>query len=818
MNRVGIWGALSLALAVIAVFLYTGNPPPAYASHLCGNTGSSQGPFDLQTYEATDWRTTYGRTYALAGFNRLFPDVSGFALPRLETGGRSAGSGQLRDPYIPPTLLKAIAWIESSWSQADSSVAYGAVGPVLVSHDCGYGLMQITSGMQNVSGVPDLEQAMIGGHYASNIARGARILAEKWNAAPEFRPIVGNRDPKIVEDWYYAVWSYNGFTFKNHPRNPDYSLTRARYRCDGSQPRSSYPYQELVFGCMANPPVVSGQALWSPLAVRLPSLSDPGFSLSRWDACSINRDCAAMDLATPSSSLTSDSSAVSWGDGRIDVFARGSGDRLWHRWYIRGQGWSVWETLGGVLNSGPGVSSWAEGRLDVFALGTDNKLKHKWYIRGQGWFPNGPWENLGAPPGLSLTSDPSAVSWGDGRVDVFARASDDGLWHRWYIRGQGWSGWEPLGGVLNSGPDVSSWGEGRLDVLVRGADNRLHHKWYIRGRGWSGWERLGAPSGLSLTSDPGAVSWGDGRIDVFARASDDGLWHRWYVGGQGWSGWEPLGGVLNSGPDVSSWGDGQLDVFALGTDNKLRHKWYTRGQGWFPRGLWENLGALSSPTKDSTTVNLSRSQVIGAPTLSVSPASFTLTAGTPASITVSNAGTGPLVWRATTSAAWLKVSKVQGVSQGTDIGSQASTITISVGANALPLGTYSGEITIESLYASGAPVKVQVTIVSLGVSARIDVFARASDDGLWHRWYVGGQGWSGWEPLGGNLGSGPDVSSWAEGRLDVFALGTDNKLRHKWYVRGQGWFPQGPWENLGAPSGLSLTSDPGAVSWLSGGP
>ena len=719
MNRVGIWGALSLALAVIAVFLYTGNPPPAYASHLCGNTGSSQGPFDLQTYEATDWRTTYGRTYALAGFNRLFPDVSGFALPRLETGGRSAGSGQLRDPYIPPTLLKAIAWIESSWSQADSSVAYGAVGPVLVSHDCGYGLMQITSGMQNVSGVPDLEQAMIGGHYASNIARGARILAEKWNAAPEFRPIVGNRDPKIVEDWYYAVWSYNGFTFKNHPRNPDYSLTRARYRCDGSQPRSSYPYQELVFGCMANPPVVSGQALWSPLAVRLPSLSDPGFSLSRWDACSINRDCAAMDLATPSSSLTSDSSAVSWGDGRIDVFARGSGDRLWHRWYIRGQGWSVWETLGGVLNSGP---------------------------------------------------------------------------------------------------DVSSWGEGRLDVLVRGADNRLHHKWYIRGRGWSGWERLGAPSGLSLTSDPGAVSWGDGRIDVFARASDDGLWHRWYVGGQGWSGWEPLGGVLNSGPDVSSWGDGQLDVFALGTDNKLRHKWYTRGQGWFPRGLWENLGALSSPTKDSTTVNLSRSQVIGAPTLSVSPASFTLTAGTPASITVSNAGTGPLVWRATTSAAWLKVSKVQGVSQGTDIGSQASTITISVGANALPLGTYSGEITIESLYASGAPVKVQVTIVSLGVSARIDVFARASDDGLWHRWYVGGQGWSGWEPLGGNLGSGPDVSSWAEGRLDVFALGTDNKLRHKWYVRGQGWIPQGPWENLGAPSGLSLTSDPGAVSWLSGGP
>ncbi len=130
--------------------------------------------------------------------------------------------------------------------------------------------------------------------------------------------------------------------------------------------------------------------------------------------------------------LDSDPSAVSWGEGRIDVFARASDSRLWHRWFVRGQGWSGWENLRGVLNSGPDVSSWAKGRLDVFALGTDDKLRHKWYIRGQGWFPQGLWENLVAPSGLTLTSDPGAVSWGDGRIDVFGRASDGGLWHKWY--------------------------------------------------------------------------------------------------------------------------------------------------------------------------------------------------------------------------------------------------------------------------------------------------------------------------------------------------------------------------------------------------
>ncbi|MDP2950086.1 MAG: transglycosylase SLT domain-containing protein, partial [Chloroflexota bacterium] len=190
----------------------------------------------------------------------------------------------LVEPYIPPSILKAIGWIESGWAQAAFSVAYGDIGPALISHDCGYGIMQVTTGMQNTTGQPTPEQLMAASHYAYNIARGTRILADKWNLAPEFRPIVGDRNPQAIEDWYYAVWSYNGFAFQNHPLNPRFpAWPRPSYSCgpfdDGfSHDRSQYPYQELVFGCMAHPPQPDGAPLWQPQEVALPDLSSVEFA------------------------------------------------------------------------------------------------------------------------------------------------------------------------------------------------------------------------------------------------------------------------------------------------------------------------------------------------------------------------------------------------------------------------------------------------------------------------------------------------------------------------------------------------------------
>jgi hypothetical protein len=276
----------------------------ALAASDCSATGSPQGPFSFDTWEAGDYKTRYGSAMELAANNQLFPNDPDFALPLLETGDRAAGSGTPTAPYIPPVILKAIAYIESGWAQGsyDPLVKYGETGPALVSADCGYGLMQVTSGMQNISGIPSLAQTMIGSNYAFNIARGAQILAQKWNDAPELRPIAGNRDPHVIENWYYALWAYNGFAYRNHPLNPGYDPQRPPYDCKPDTPRD-YPYQELIFGCIANPPLRDGAPLWPAQPVTLPNLQDPAFSgpldPNNWNACSYQVECAAMDIPTP---------------------------------------------------------------------------------------------------------------------------------------------------------------------------------------------------------------------------------------------------------------------------------------------------------------------------------------------------------------------------------------------------------------------------------------------------------------------------------------------------------------------------------------
>ena len=174
----------------------------------------------------------------------------------------------------------------------------------------------------------------------------------------------------------------------------------------------------------------------------------------------------------------------------------------------------------------------------------------------------GGWETLGGV----ITSDPAVTSWGSDRLDVFARGTDDALWHRWWD-GHSWGGWESLGGIITTEPTVASWGPDRLDVFARGTDNALWHRWWD-GSSWGGWESL---SGI-ITTEPVPVSSGPDHIDVFARGTDQALWYRRW-NGQQWESWRTLGGVITTSPTASSWGPNRVDVFARGTDNALWHRW-----------------------------------------------------------------------------------------------------------------------------------------------------------------------------------------------------------------------------------------------------
>ncbi|HEX2691900.1 MAG TPA: hypothetical protein VHN14_35065, partial [Kofleriaceae bacterium] len=101
--------------------------------------------------------------------------------------------------------------------------------------------------------------------------------------------------------------------------------------------------------------------------------------------------------------IASDPAAVSWGTNRIDVFARGTDNKMYTLSW-NGSQWFGWSSLGGQFTSGPAVASWGSNRLDVFGRGTDSALwTNSW--TGASWSG---WYRVAPNP---IASDPAAVSW-----------------------------------------------------------------------------------------------------------------------------------------------------------------------------------------------------------------------------------------------------------------------------------------------------------------------------------------------------------------------------------------------------------------------
>lgn len=107
-----------------------------------------------------------------------------------------------RRKNIPPQILKAIAWKESRFTQFTSS------GAPLVSRG-NRGVMQVNS----VHTSFDPQRILYDVTY--NIEAGADILLSKW--LDNRTPVVGNRDPNVLEHWYFALWAYNGWLSRNNP-------------------------------------------------------------------------------------------------------------------------------------------------------------------------------------------------------------------------------------------------------------------------------------------------------------------------------------------------------------------------------------------------------------------------------------------------------------------------------------------------------------------------------------------------------------------------------------------------------------------------
>ena len=191
--------------------------------------------------------------------------------------------------------------------------------------------------------------------------------------------------------------------------------------------------------------------------------------------------------------------AIENADGRLEVFVRGTDWKLWHIWQTSPGGrWSGWDSLGGLMLNTPVVVRNTDGRLEVFATSYLNggwPTAHIWQVspggRWSGWAPDLPVDQNFETPGVALNAD--------GRLEVFG----NGFWlgplkHQWQTwPNRAWSVWNTAsdgyrGGRNTSAPVVAQNADGRIEVFCRGADNGLYHIWQTApNNGWSDWERLG---------------------------------------------------------------------------------------------------------------------------------------------------------------------------------------------------------------------------------------------------------------------------------------------------------------------------------------
>jgi hypothetical protein len=284
-------------------------------------------------------------------------------------------------------------------------------------------------------------------------------------------------------------------------------------------------------------------------------------------------------------------------DGRLELVARAVSSEnrhfVWHAWQTPSGGWAGWERLGHppldepfrVFTDLPTVARNTDGRLEAAVIpivGNDRAVWHATQTTPGGDWTT--WRSLGAPARGSVR--PLALAQNqDGRLELF-RLDHGALWHAWQtVPGDDWTGWHPLGSPSDTvsleegSPVVARNEDGRLELFVRADDGSVWHRWQPAAgvRPWAAWSSLESPDNQPASSEPPVVVRNkDGRLVLFVVASDNTIWHRWQQAAQAgpWGAWRSLGSMddpeITHPPierielAVGAHADGRLALFAAG--------------------------------------------------------------------------------------------------------------------------------------------------------------------------------------------------------------------------------------------------------------
>lgn len=285
--------------------------------------------------------------WMLEGHNGRLADAPAF--PQMCYGLCSSANGA---PHVSAAILHGVAYTESNWHQFNSpdySVNGEQVGTPVESFDGGWGEYQQTWGMppQCVSAHncrSDVNRVQHDQSY--NIGVGISSLINAWNNTAGVASSTDPNDPFKANDWFFAVWAYNG-SYGNNPNDVPSSSYAHWY--PGAPFRSIY--EEYVWYFAAHPQFESNG--WTD--TYIPSLGP--------------------SLLPPQSDFSDTSdSFVACGTCTIPDWTSGSYDRGW-------VGYSAPDAVASALNT-----AFAQlGGESVLGLPRDNgggAPVHRW---GNGW-------------------------------------------------------------------------------------------------------------------------------------------------------------------------------------------------------------------------------------------------------------------------------------------------------------------------------------------------------------------------------------------------------------------------------------------------
>lgn len=157
-------------------------------------------------------------------------------------------------PHVSAAILHGIAYVESNWHQfntSDYDVGNEPVGTPVESFDGGWGEFQQTWGMppqcQAINNCRS-DATRIENDQQYNIGTGTQALIHAWNGTAGVSSSSDPNDPYKANDWFFAVWAYNG-SYGNNPNDVPSSVYGHWY--PGAPFRSIY--EEYVWYFAAHP-------------------------------------------------------------------------------------------------------------------------------------------------------------------------------------------------------------------------------------------------------------------------------------------------------------------------------------------------------------------------------------------------------------------------------------------------------------------------------------------------------------------------------------------------------------------------------------